>query len=546
MLKKIIISVIFIFFIILIIFGLFLVRKDKKPIEYVRSVTAIKLKEMNPVDKTKLTGVVEAWKEENLSFEVPGQIEWIIDKGIEIYGNKNAYSLTNGDGEIVAILDPEEYELRLKAANANINIIKEQINALKVTISDVFREQLDAAKAGMDNAEKEYKRLKILLDKKAVSEKVFDAAETAFKKARAGFCEINAHVKVKKAELKGMEANLEQLEQTAADAKLDIKRTKLRIPFQGRIADVYVGVGAYVNPGQQIAKLVAMDPVVVDLNISAQLDRKLYHNQFVNVYPPDSDKPIIGMINRKATIADPNTHTFSLELLVRNKFVNPKSNLNKNIAEYPEIKEAWPIANIEVAGKEELIVKSDCVYNDDNGDYIWELHETGSPLPDTQTYKISREYVKLVPEEFTFLGVYKYRVIKNSKTIKQGELVASGVPNNVKSDQTVILIHKQRMFRPGDLVKVVLNTKSSKKGIYIPMKIISGDSSRYWVYKIIQNKNGLSEAKQIFIQPEELFNDLVRIQSPELKTGDLIVYEGSQFLTTGEKINVKSIEKAIL
>ena len=546
MLKRIILSVILIFFVVIIVAALFMLRKDKKPREYIRSVTAIQLKEMDPIDKTKLTGVVEAWKEENLSFEVPGQIEWIIDKGMEIYGNKNAYSLTNGDGEIIAILDPEEYELRLKAANANINIIKEQINALKVTISDVFKEQLDAAKAGMENAEKEYKRLKILLDKQAASEKVFDAAETAFKKARAGFSEINAHVKVKKAELKGLEANLEQLEQTAADVKLDIKRTKLRVPFQGRIADVYVNIGAYVNPGQQIAKLVVMDPVIVDLNISAELDRKLFHNQFVNVYPPDSNKPITGIINRKATIADPNTHTFSLELLVRNKFIKPKIKQNNGIAKYQEIKEIWPITNIDVGGKEHLIVKSDCVYSDNHGDYLWKVEEAGTPLPNAQVYKVTKEYIKLYPDEHNFLGVYKYRIIKDSKTIKQSEFVASGVSNNIKSNDNVILIHKQRMFRPGDLVKVVLNTKNSEKGIYIPMKIVSGDSSKYWIYKVIQKKDGSSEAKQIFIQPKELFNDQVRIQSPELKEGDLIVYEGSHFITPGEKINVKSIEKAVL
>ena len=52
-------------------------------------------------------------------------------------------------------------------------------------------------------------------------------------------------------------------------------------------------------------------------------------------------------------------------------------------------------------------------------------------------------------------------------------------------------------------------------------------------------------AKQIFIKPKGLFNDWLRIESPKLKSGDKLVFNGAHFLIPNEKINVKSIEQVV-
>jgi multidrug efflux pump subunit AcrA (membrane-fusion protein) len=487
--------------------------------------------------------MVEAWKEEDLSFEVPGRIEWVVEKGNDVQGSKNAYTVTHGGGELIAALVPEEYELKLKAAEANIDTAQAKIDASRVNIKEVVSRQLDAAKADMENAEKEFKRFKFLLKKKAISQKIYDKADTTLKKNQAKYNEIKALIIVREAELKGLKANLEQLEQAAADAKLNIKRTKLRAPYQGKIVDIFANIGANVKAGEKVAKLVVMDPVVIKLNVSPELDRKFHYCQFVNVYPPGTDQPIPGMVNKKTAIADPNTHTFSLELLVRNRFMFVEKNIPDDLLKLPEIGGVWPVTRIKLEGKEKHIVVSDCVYQDDKGDFLWKIQEKQNMLPGAPVYTVKKERVVLLPGEHDFLGVYKYRILASPGSVKDADFVATGVPENVKTGEDVILIRKQRMFRPGDLVKVVLSINDLQTGFYIPIKMISSDSLKHWVFKVVRLQNGSSIAKQVFIKPKGLFNDWVRIESPELKNGAQLVFDGAHFLVPNEKINVKSIEQ---
>ena len=546
MLKKLILIILFIVVVVVIAAALFMQHKGKSEPTFIRSITAIRLKTVNPVEKKKLTGMVEPWKEEDLSFEVSGRIQQMIDKGSDVQGGKNAYSLSNGDGGLIATLDPLEYQLRLKAAEANVNTTRAKLNALKISIKEVISRQLEAVKADMDNAEKEFNRFKGLLQKNVISQKIFDTAETALKKYQAKYFEVKALITVKQADVKALEASLEQLIQLAADAKLDLERTKLKAPYQGKIADIYANIGANVRAGEKVAKLVVVDPVVVDLNISAALDRKLHYTQFVKVYPPDSNQPVPAMINKKAAIADPNTHTFSLELLVRNRFINIEKNIPSDLLKLPEIKGVWPIAKINLQGSEKLVVLSKCIYNDGEGDFLWKVTETKNTLPGAPVYKVKKVQATFLPGEHSFFGAYKYRIFDNPDGMNVLDFVATGVPETVKTGEEVILIRRQRMFRSGNLVKVLLSIEQTKSGFYIPLTLISSNTLKQWVFKVVKQKDGSTIAKQVFIKPKGLFNDWVLVESPQLKEGDLIVYNGAHFLIPNEKINVKSIEKVVL
>jgi septation ring formation regulator EzrA len=199
MIKKTLIIFLFLGVLVGTLTTMFLMRTEKKPELFTRSVTTIRLQETNPVEKMKLTGTVEAWKEEDLSFEVPGRIEWVIDKGTDVQGSQHAYSLANGKGALIATLAPEEYILKLKAAEANVKTTKARLDALKINVKEVISRQLEAAKADMDNAVKEFKRVQGLRSKNVISQKVYDTAETTLKKYQAKYSEVKSSIVVKKA-----------------------------------------------------------------------------------------------------------------------------------------------------------------------------------------------------------------------------------------------------------------------------------------------------------------------------------------------------------
>ena len=71
---------------------------------------------------------------------------------------------------------------------------------------------------------------------------------------------------------------------------------------------------------------------------NAKEPKKIHYSDSVLVYPQGGREPILAMVNRKAVAADPNTRTFSLELLARNKVVNVEQNIYKEYLKLPQIK----------------------------------------------------------------------------------------------------------------------------------------------------------------------------------------------------------------
>jgi multidrug efflux pump subunit AcrA (membrane-fusion protein) len=523
------------------------VSRTPQPEEFVRSVTTIRLKKINPNETIKVTGIVTPWKTEDISFEVSGRIEWVIAKNMNVKGGKGAYSLSkNGGGSLLGKIAPEDYELRLKTALAQVNGVEAIIKAKKIEIDQVTARKLDAALADMENAKKEYLRYFKLKQNRVVSSQVFEKAETAYKIAKATYKEILASVEVKRAGLKAEEAKLEQLKQAVKDARLDLKRTNLHAPFSGKIVQVYAQPGAYVKAGEKVVKLLTVDPILVKLDISPQLDRKFYYYQHLKVYPPGLDTPVDAIVNRKATVADSRTFTFSLELLVRNKLINVARNIPEAILKLPRLKSVMPIAHIKDNNKEYLATLSESIHEDAKGTYAWGATKLPESRPGAPVYKLRKNYLKLLPGEYDMLGILKYRIIADPGKLSHMQLVANVDSAETKDGEKAVLIRTRRMFRPGDLVKVILTSRQLNTGIYIPNKVVCSDTLKTWVYKIMRNKDGSTYVKRENIEIKGVFEDNVLIESPNLKPGEQIVDEGSQFIRDKELVNVKSVEQVEL
>ncbi|QSH42480.1 HlyD family efflux transporter periplasmic adaptor subunit [Lentisphaerota bacterium ZTH] len=522
---------------------LFLLPRRGRQEGLIRSVTAIRLENSNPNETIKVTGIVTPWKEENISFEVGGRIQWVTARNVYVSSGSDPYSLTrNGDGALLAQIDPEEYELKLKTAQAQAAAAKANVAAREIEIREVKKRQLDAAKADVINAAREYNRQLKLKNKQVVSEQVFEKAETNYKIILAKYRELEATVNVKIAALKAEKAKFEQLQQTVKDAELNLKHTRLQAPFPGTIAEVFADVGAYVKAGEKVVRLIAMDPLIVKLDISPQLDRKFFYCQFVQVYPPGTDKPVAAIINRKASVADQRTFTYSLELLVRNDIINATPNLPKSITRLPRIKAVSPIGALRHEDGETPVVISEYIYKDKEGNFLWLAEQTPASIPGAPVFRVTKHYIKVKPGERDMLGLFKYRFITSkSPKVRHYALAAVGVPENFKSGSTAALIRTRRMFRPGDLVKVLLQSSDIPAGMYIPQAALCSDTRSYWVYKIMRRDDGSMYAGKVSVKIDGYFNDRILIRSSKLQPGDEIINEGAHFVSDGENIQVKSI-----
>lgn len=120
---------------------------------------------------------------------------------------------------------------------------------------EVDRAELEALRADRRLAEVEYRRLQELLPKKAVSKSDFDTARAAFQSA-------NARV-------------------LAQQAK--IERKTIEAPFGGLLGIRRADLGQYLNPGDGIVGLQALDPIYVDYTLPERYYRQLRVGQQVEV-----------------------------------------------------------------------------------------------------------------------------------------------------------------------------------------------------------------------------------------------------------------------
>ena len=135
---------------------------------------------------------------------------------------------------------------------------------------------------------------------------------------QAEYEEAKADIEAKKAEIKMYEARVTEAEEQLARAQYDLDRCVLNPPFPGEIAEVYVEAGGFAQRGEAVAHLVMMDPIKVDLAVSADTESRLNINEEVLLFLPARPEPVKGRVYEKATVADEETRTFRISIITRN------------------------------------------------------------------------------------------------------------------------------------------------------------------------------------------------------------------------------------
>ena len=73
---------------------------------------------------------------------------------------------------------------------------------------------------------------------------------------------------LRKPQLSGLEAALDAARAELGQAQLDLERTSLSAPFNGRIREKHVDIGQYITPGTTVARVYATDVVEVRLPLT--------------------------------------------------------------------------------------------------------------------------------------------------------------------------------------------------------------------------------------------------------------------------------------
>jgi membrane fusion protein, multidrug efflux system len=269
-------------------------------------------------------------------------------------------------GTVLVEIDPKDYETALAQAQANLANAEATAQSLNITVpitsvstssqlsftqSDVetatagitaAQKQLAAAQAQVAEAEAtdvkaqdDLKRYKMLVDKKEVSEQIYDQALATAKASTATVAASQANqaaaeeaVRQARSRLAGSEANQrsaetgpQQVSSTRAraraaiadvaekraaleQAQLNLQYTKIVAPVDGEVNKTVV-VGLNVQPGQQLLTVVPLDQVWITANFKETQLRHMRVGQKAKIHVDSTGRSYNGYVDSIAGATGP-------------------------------------------------------------------------------------------------------------------------------------------------------------------------------------------------------------------------------------------------
>lgn len=217
-------------------------------------------------DRILATGQLQARDEASIAAEVPGQVTAVrIEEGQPVEA-----------GQVVLEIDPQKRELELAEARAG----------------------LAQATAALSEAKRAHARWKSLHEQNIAADARMDEVETALAGARSRHAVAEAGVGV--------------AERARGDASV-------RAPFAGFVARRQVSRGEYVQVGQPLFDLVALDPIEVEFHVPERDSSRVAPAQGVALtVEPFPGETFRGEVSVVSPTIDTKTRTLRVEARVAN------------------------------------------------------------------------------------------------------------------------------------------------------------------------------------------------------------------------------------
>jgi len=193
------------------------------------------------------SGAVNPVTQVSVGTQISGQIK-------ELYVDFNSEVRA---GQLIALIDPETYEYRVRQAQADLDAA----NAAQLT----QQAGLSKAKVEADDAARDADRKKQLVDKQFIAQ---SEADKALAVARS----LAETVKVVQAQIKSAIATVAQRDAALQQARIDLTRTKITSPVSGIVIKRAIEKGQTVAASLQSPELFVIAKNLRDMQVEASID----------------------------------------------------------------------------------------------------------------------------------------------------------------------------------------------------------------------------------------------------------------------------------
>jgi multidrug efflux pump subunit AcrA (membrane-fusion protein) len=536
--------------------------REKAP----RPVTVFALETMAPKQTDRLTASVGSWKTEDLGFEVGGRANFVIEPEVDIEGEvfvpdkdgsidlKNRVQITAGT--VLAKLDETRYRLAVESVDAQIKMAIEQKRVATIEVDEVILAQREAADADLVFRKSEVDRTRPLVGTGAIPESDFDRLVANWAAAKATLKQVDAQKAAKHAEVASLQAKVDELQESLAQANRDVADCQLRSPFRGQIAFVHVIPGAVVKTGEPVVTVQMMDPIKVEVEVSAETSRRLKYRDVVQVTLPsgvdgttstdsdsaDDEPPSErGIVYSVDPVADPVTRTFSVTLLMRNRKVQsqPPENFGEEVV---RVRDVWRLNDAPYALKKGVhFVDEHAIHQDGDQYYVWKVSnyldvvERKSPV-------LNVERLNVIPGDLRmdWLGLWTFRevsLVDGQDFDYEKDFVAGKLSQDEPLLGGKLLWDRQWWrLRPGDLVEVDLSAVKAAAGFYVPMDAIRISNGKASVFSVVDGQ--ANQIEVIVSDGPGTLNRIAPVKDGAITDGSQIVAAGAHYIRDGEAVNV--------
>lgn len=228
--------------------GLWMLKKppEQKSGELLRSLKVIPLSRETIIPKVAEFAIVTSLEDINIRAEVSGKV---------VTCNED---MTDGvnvkKGEILIQIEKADYEIAKQHAEAELEILKADKKNLEQNVKDLA-DILAEMKKDFELEEAYYKRIKDLYEREVSSKSELERAQQVLSRRKKVYIETNTLLSKETFALEKVKGNTKKAAASLETARLNLRRSSVTTPIDGRIGKCDIEIGEYLTIGQQICTI---------------------------------------------------------------------------------------------------------------------------------------------------------------------------------------------------------------------------------------------------------------------------------------------------
>ncbi len=174
-------------------------------------------------------------------------------------------------GQLLAQIDPETFEYRLRSAQADVDAARATVATAQANLLAAMT-QVSRAQVDLTEAQRDLDRKLSLVEKQFIAQSEADKARALVNTSQEALKAVQAQVGVAQAGVKSAQAGVAQREAAMAQARIDLARTRITSPVNGIVIKRAIERGQTVAASLQAPELFIIAQNLRDMQVEAAID----------------------------------------------------------------------------------------------------------------------------------------------------------------------------------------------------------------------------------------------------------------------------------